>query len=101
MASDGFPTDATTVGVLASLAGAVLAWLGARLVGKAALENALTATAKELLEQLRTELRMALRERDTARADNVELRSRIEEMERTIDALELRVAGSFLPRRPA
>lgn len=92
----------TVAGVIVT---AILTWLGTRLVGKAALENAVTATIKEVLEQLRTELRVALKERDTARQERDDARAvakvqeeRIEELVHTIAALELRIASATLPR---
>lgn len=98
MAVDGsIVHDPASAGLLGAAITAALAWLGQRVIGKAALETALTATAKELLDQLRTELKVALRERDAARAESADLRTHIEELEKTISALELRV-GSTLPR---
>lgn len=77
--------DPATVGVLATVVTAGLAWLGQRLVGKAAIQEAINRSFHELMEQLRAELRVALNERDVARATVDELRA-------TIAVLEARTA---------
>lgn len=82
------PTATGGMGVIAT---AVLGWLGTRLLGKPAIETAIRETFKELLDQLRHELRMAIRERDEARAESAERQATIEELRHTISALELRL----------
>lgn len=96
----GLLRDPAATGVAGVLGTALLGWLGQRLVGRAALEQAMRDTFKELLSQLRQELKVALTERDKARDENVELQATIEELRTTISALELRVAGAVLPRAP-
>lgn len=88
----------TTAGGLGVVVTAVLGWLGTRLLGKPAIETAIRDTFKELLDQLRHELRMAIKERDEARDEASDLRARVEELQATIAALELRVARASLPR---
>jgi predicted aminopeptidase len=100
--------DPAVTGLAGVIGTAALAWLGQRLVGKAAIQSAValtyekqTATFKELLDQLRQELRVALNERDEARQQASERAAQIEELRRTISALELRIAQAVLPRPPS
>lgn len=90
--------DPVTVGIGSAVITGGLAWLGQRLVGKAAIQEAVNEGFRDLIGSLRQELRVAYRERDHARSENTELKLKIEELERLVDALELRVAGSVLPR---
>lgn len=94
---DMFQNPAAT-GFAGVLGTAVLAWLGQRLVGKAAIQTAINASFKEVMDQLRQELRVAIQERDAARAQAAERQAQIEELRATISALELRVAAAPLPR---
>jgi BMFP domain-containing protein YqiC len=91
MAADGLLHDPASAGVLSAAATAALAWLGNRLVGKAAIQTAINASFKDLMDQLRQELRVALRERDTARDE-------VEALKKVIDALEARLTAANQPR---
>lgn len=86
-------TNPAATGLAGALGTAALAWLGQRLVGKAAIQEAINASFHELMDQLRRELRVALKERDEARAKAAECEARIEELTATISALEVRVAA--------
>lgn len=70
-------SDNVTTGAIAGAVGLVsafLTWLGQAAVNRATVETAINNTVKELLEQLRQELRVAIRERDDARSDEEEIR---------------------------
>lgn len=81
----------TVTGALGVLGTALLGWLGQRMVGKAAIQEAINASFREVMDQLRRELKVALKERDEARAKNTEHEAHIEELQRTISVLEQRV----------
>lgn len=76
--------DPATASTVTAVTVAALAWLGQRLVGKAAIQEAINKGFHELLEQLRQELRVALTERDAARGT-------VEELRATIGVLEARL----------
>lgn len=90
-AETGLLHDPASAGLLGVVATAALAWLGNRLVGKAAIQTAINASFKDLMDQLRQELRVALRERDTARDE-------VEALKKVIDALEARLTAANQPR---
>ncbi|QNH91689.1 hypothetical protein SR18_gp038c [Caulobacter phage SR18] len=85
--SDNPLQDPVLTGLAGVLGTGFLAWLGQRLVGKAAIQTAVNQGFKELMEQMRQELKVALRERDDARAECDTHQATIEELRRTIAAL--------------
>lgn len=92
-------TNPAASGLAGALGTAALAWLGQRLVGKAAIQEAINKSFHELMDQLRQELRVAIRERDEARRHLAEAEARVEELTATISALEVRIAScTVLPR---
>lgn len=93
MAAD-FMHDPVAAGTATGLGVAVLAWLGNRMLGKAAIQAAINASFHEIMDQLRVELRVALQERDKERGKNLVLQVKIEELQRTIAALELRLVAA-------
>lgn len=102
MATDGnLPPDTVMVGVASSLVTAVLAWLGNRLVGKAAIQTAVTGAFKEVMDQMRQELRIALRERDEARHRQLELEGEIRQLKAINEALERVIVQHQLPLPPS
>jgi hypothetical protein len=96
MAADGhFNADPALVGFGSAMATAVLAWLGNRLVGKAAIQTAVnqtfheqTAIFKELLDQLRQELKDTDAALNTERAENMLLRAEIRQKDAIIAGFE-------------
>lgn len=90
MAADGggFSLDAPTAAAASSIGTALLVWLGNRLVGKAAIQTAINASFKELMDQMRTELREALHERDEARGQVLSLEAEIRQKDAIIAGFE-------------
>jgi len=68
MSDDLFANPALT-GLAGVLGTGALAWLGNRLVGKAAIQTAINASFHEVMNQMRTELKAALNQRDTLEAE--------------------------------
>jgi hypothetical protein len=95
MADGGLHLDPVAVGIGSSLGTALLAWLGQRLVGKAAIQTAVsqtyasqTAIFKELLDQLRIELKEAAAELHTARTLNMRYEAEIRQKDAIIQGFE-------------
>jgi hypothetical protein len=102
VADGSFHADPVVVGFGSALSTAFLAWLGTRLVGKAAIQSAVnqtfheqTAIFKELLDQVRIELKesiLALRDSDqalnAARTENMHLQAEIRQKDAIIAGFE-------------
>lgn len=78
MSEDLFQNPALT-GLAGVIGTGALAWLGNRLVGKAAIQTAINASFHEVMDQMRTELKAALRQRDA-------LELEIDRLERHLEA---------------
>jgi hypothetical protein len=88
MADGNYTPDPAVIGVGSALGTAFLAWLGNRLVGKAAIQTAINSSFKELMDQLRQELKETAAERDAARADNLHLQAEIRQKDAIISGFE-------------
>jgi hypothetical protein len=88
VADGGFNIDPATAAIGSSIGTAFLAWLGNRLVGKAAIQTAINASFKELMDQMRQELKDALTERDEARGENAHLKAEIRQKDAIIAGFE-------------
>jgi len=74
---DLFQNPAIT-GLAGVLGTGALAWLGNRLVGKAAIQTAINVSFHEVMDQMRLELKAALNQRDTLKLKILELETHIE-----------------------
>jgi hypothetical protein len=76
----------------AALGGAIvtagLAWLGNRMLGKAAIQAAVNAGFKELMDQMRLELKAALRAQAETEVKNVELEGEVRQLQAVIDGMD-------------
>ena len=90
MAGDvgNFSLDAPTAAAASSVGTAFLVWLGNRLVGKAAIQTAINASFKELMDQMRKELKDALSERDDARSQVMSLEAEMRQKDAIIAGFE-------------
>lgn len=92
--SDNPFQDPVMTGLAGVLGTGFLAWLGQRLVGKAAIQTAVNQGFKDLMDQMRQELKAAIGERDEARRECAAHEATIEELRRTIHALEAQAAAN-------
>ena len=95
MADGNFSIDAPTAAIASAAVTSFLAWLGNRLVGHAAIRTAVSVEFKEqivgfkeLLEQYRQALKVALAERDEARAEALTLAAEIRQKNAIIAGFE-------------
>ena len=95
MADGNFGIDAPTAAIASAAVTGFLAWLGNRLVGRAAIRTAVAvefkeqiAGFKELLEQYRQALKLAVTERDEARAEALSLAAEIRQKDAIIAGFE-------------
>lgn len=76
--SDDLLSNPALTGLAGAIGTGALAWLGNRLVGKAAIQTAINASFHEVMDQMRTELKAALRQRDLLEAEITRLEDHIE-----------------------
>ena len=95
MADGGLHIDAATGALAGGVTTAFLAWLGQRLVGRAAIQTAVavtfekqTAIWKDLVDQLRQELRETSAEREEARSEAASLRAELRQKDAIIAGFE-------------
>lgn len=100
------------LGAAATAIGAALLWMAQRLLGKAAVQTSLNQGFKELMEQMRTELREAChqrdefkvllaREREGREADRLRFNGEMSQLRAMCEGMErlLRNAGIEMPLR--
>lgn len=81
--------NATTGGVLAAIALALVAWfLGGRNKNNAETTAGITGAAVEMIEQLRQEVQRLVLKVDNLEHENQRLRDRVAELEREVRLLE-------------
>ena len=81
--------DATTGGVIAAIALALVAWfLGGRNKSGAETTAGITAAAGEMIEQLRQEVQRLVLKVDNLEHENDRLRMRVADLEREVHRLE-------------
>lgn len=102
------------LGAGATAAGGILLWMAQRLLGKAAVQTSLNQGFKELMEQMRTELREAChqrdefktlleREREGREGDRLRFNGEMNQLRNMCESMErlLRGAGIEMPLRKA
>lgn len=88
MADGGIQLDATTGALAGSIGTALLAWLGNRLVGKAAIQTAINAAFKESMDQMRLDLRDERAENARLQTETLRLLAEIRQKDAIIAGFE-------------